>query len=425
MATAPTYCTHRELKDVFPQVDSFDNKKALYGWVQETTLDDFGGVSTVNIWYSYNTGLVTQLFKDGVEIRNLTSNLDTHKTLLNGVLNQTSAGATVDSTTGIEQWDLIKIDNEYIRVTAVTDGTTLGITSRALFGTNNVTHIDDSKVYLAVDESDVDDNDYNWFLYDKDLDMCIIAMPNDLNPNDMLIEAGEDFSTLITRITANASRYLDAKLDPNLPKEQFKDKAGNFDYIIVRTTALIAASFLITSHDPTSEIANALMEDAQGNIDSLNKGGAALSWQTTGDSSKGIIRDVTYTSGSVRPVDLRGRASGVDYDLIKVKISSSTAGAIGTAKYNVYVKDNNGLKTNQVVTEEIITGDYQTLAHGLQIRFGGSTDSSTATANDEWEIEVTGWQEEVDNSAMNSVKMTRGGGKSSMKYHRPRNLENY
>ena len=61
----------------------------------------------------------------------------------------------------------------------------------------------------------------------------------------------------------------------------------------------------------------------------------------------------------------------------------------------------------------------------MQIRFGGSTDSSTATANDEWEIEVAGFQEEVDNSAMNNVKMTRGGGKGLTKYHRPRNLENY
>ena len=144
-----------------------------------------------------------------------------------------------------------------------------------------------------------------------------------------------------------------------------------------------------------------------GNIDSLNKGGAALSWQTTGDSSKGIIRDVTYTSAKVRPVDLRGRASGVDYDLIKVSISASTAGVIGTAKYNVYVKDNTGLKKNQVVTERVITGDYQTLAYGLEIRFGGSTDSTQAAASDEWEIEVAGWQEEVDNSAINSVKMTR------------------
>jgi hypothetical protein len=63
----------------------------------------------------------------------------------------------------------------------------------------------------------------------------------------------------------------------------------------------------------------------------------------------------------------------------------------------------------KVVDEEKITGDYQTLAGGLEIRFGGSTDSTQAAANDEWEIEVAGWQEEVDNSAINSIKMTRGG----------------
>ena len=133
-----------------------------------------------------------------------------------------------------------------------------------------------------------------------------------------------------------------------------------------------------------------------------------MSWQTTGDSSKGVIRDVTYTSGSVRPVDTRGRWSG-SWDLIKVSISSSTAGVIGTAKYNVYVKDSDGLKNNQVVTEEVITGDYQTLAGGLQIRFGGSTDASVATASNEWEIEVAGYNEEVDSSNIKSGKVTRGG----------------
>ena len=55
MATAPTYCTHRQLKDVFPQVDSFDNKRALYGW------ESLGN----NIYISRNTGLATQLFQDG------------------------------------------------------------------------------------------------------------------------------------------------------------------------------------------------------------------------------------------------------------------------------------------------------------------------------------------------------------------------
>ena len=317
MATAPTYCTHRQLKDVFPQVDSFDNKRALYGWKEVTT----------NKYAAHNSGLITQLFADGEDL-----------------------GAAQSAHTDLN------VEGE-------------------------------------------------WF-YNSAEDIAYYYSASD--PNDKLMEAGEEFSTLITRITANASRYMDAKLDPNLPREQLKDKEGNFDYIIVRTTALIAAVFLIRSHDPTSEVANALMEDAQGNLDALNKGAASLSWQTTGDSSKGIIRDVSYTSGSVRPVDTRGRWTGT-FDLVRVKIE--TGGALdGTATYSVWVKDGDKLgnqQGSQVVTSEKINGDYQPLAGGLQIRFGGSTKTSVATATNEWEIEVAGWQEEVDNSTINSVKMTR------------------
>ena len=321
MATAPTYCTHRQLKDVFPQLDSFDNKRPLYGW---TSTD------TTNQYQANDTGLITQLYFDGVE------------------------------------------------------GTSVGDNPNANYEFNYSSGTDSVQVFLTTSAGAT------------------------LDPNDILVEAGEDFSTLITRITANASRYLDAKLDPNLPREQLKDKEGNFDYIIVRTTALIAATFLIRAHDPTSEVATALMEDAQGNIDALNKGGASLSWQTTGDSSKGIVRDVSYTSGSIRPVDTRGRWSG-SFDLIRVIIVAGGA-MDGTATYSVWVKDVDKLgnqQGSQVVTAEKINGDYQSLAGGLQIRFGGSTKTSVATATNEWEIEVAGWQEEVDNSTINTVKMTR------------------
>ena len=411
MATAPTYCTHRQLKDVFPQVDSFDSKRPVYGWTS------LGG----SVYVAYNTGLVTQLFVDGQEMNaaQATSGSATWAGTLNGALDSTSKAAstayntiTYDATftTGAEgnikvgSYFVIGTSNAEICYIQAVDTTanTMTVLRGALGTSGNIAAwADDTAIteYIEVNEAN------NWY-YDTYLDHTLLYSSSD--PNDSSVEAGEDFSTLITRITANASRYLDAKLDPNLPKEQLKDKEGNYDYIIVRTTALLAAVFLIRSHDPTSEVATAMMEDAMGNIDALNKGGAALSWQTTGDSSKGVIRDVTYTSGSVRPVDTRGRWSG-SWDLIKVSISASTAGVIGTAKYNVYVKDSDGLKNNQVVTEEVITGDYQPLAGGLQIRFGGSTDASVATASNEWEIEVAGWAEEVDNSAINSVKMTRGG----------------
>ena len=103
-------------------------------------------------------------------------------------------------------------------------------------------------------------------------------------------------------------------------------------------------------------------------------------------------------------MDTRGRWNG-SWDLVRLKIT--TAGALGVATYSVFTKDSDSLKATEVVSDRKISGDYQALAGGLQIRFAGSADNSEAALNDEWEIEVTGWYEEVDNSTMNSVRITR------------------
>ena len=315
MATAAIYCTHKELKRVFPQLDSFDNKKQIYGWTEVSS----------NKYAAHNSGIVTQLFADGEDL-----------------------------------------------------------------GPAQSAHTD-----LNVEGE--------WF-YNSAEDVCYYYSAS--TPLDKLMEGGEEFTTMVTQYRTDASRYLDSMLDPNMPKEALKDKEGNFDYIIIRTTALLAANFMIKSHDPNSELANALMEEASLNIENINQGRAALSWQVSRDSSQGVVRDVTYTSGKIRPVDTRGEWSGT-YDLIKVKIG--TGGVLGTATYSVWVKDGDGLKNQQVITNETINGDYQSLAGGLEIRFGGSTDSTQAAANDEWEIEVFGRHEVVDVSSGKAVKMTRTG----------------
>ena len=320
MATAAIYCTHKELKRVFPQLDSFDNKKQIYGWTEVTT----------NKYAAHNSGIVSQLFADGEDL-----------------------------------------------------------------GPAQSAHTD-----LNVEGE--------WF-YNSAEDVCYYYSAN--TPLDKLMEGGEEFTTMVTQYRTDASRYLDSMLDPNMPREAFKDKSGNFDYLIIRTTALIAANFMIKSHDPNSELANALMTEAMLNIENINEGKAALSFQVTRDSSQGIIRDVSYTDGSIRPVDTRGEWSGT-YDLIKVAIT--TGGRIGTATYSVWTKDSEKLKNHQVVTDEIINGDYQDLAGGLEIRFAGDdmNPDSGSTANfsgtpDEWEIEVFGKYEHVDNSGGKAVKMTR------------------
>ena len=315
MATAPTYITHKELKRIFPQLDEFDQKTPIYGWVEVSS----------NKYAAHDSGQVTQLFAEGEDL-----------------------------------------------------------------GPAQSAHTD-----LNVEGE--------WF-YNSAEDVCYYYSAS--TPLDKLMEGGEEFVGMGTQYRADASRYFDSRVDPSLPREQLKDKSGNYDYMVVRSVGLIAACFMMKTKDHSSPIAQSFMEEAERNIELLNEGKAALSWQNTSDASQGLIRDITYTSGKIRPVDTRGNYSGT-WDLIKVKIG--TGGVLGTATYNVYTKDGDSLKSNQVVTEEIINGDFQTVAGGLQIRFAGDTDTTQAAANDEWEIEVTGRQEYVDSSDMKSIKLTRTG----------------
>ena len=311
-----SYCTNRDLKDIFPSIDEFDTKTPLYGWV----------VSTGSRYKTEDTGLITQLFANGENLG--------------------SAESSYSNVNGNGEW-----------------------------------HYENDVCYYYNDVT---------------------------NPNDLLMESGDDWSTLTARIISNASKYLDSRLDAQLPREQFKDQDGNYDYIIIRTTGLFACSFLIRASEPTSEIANALFDEADKNVASLNEGTSKLSWQTTGDSSMGIIREGTV-AGNIRIVDTRGAYSGI-YDKIGVKIT--LAGAMGTAKYSYWVKDSDNLgaeKMNNGDTAsytDIINGTYQPVGNGLYVRFACDT-AETATLNDTWEIEVSGKNEKTDNGMPNSIRMTR------------------
>ena len=320
MASSYTYCTQRDVQDVFPNIDDYDMKSPIYGWI----------VSSGSLYVAHNSGNVTQLFVDGQDLGNAQSSL--------GVVNE---------------------NNE-------------------------------------------------WF-YDSTND-CVYYYNNTSNPADLLMESGDDFSTMITRIMKNASRYVDSRIDGNLPRDQFKDKEGNFDYMIIRTTALCSAYFLINAQDPTNPLKEEFLDEVNFNIDQLNNGKSRLSGSVSGDASKGIVREVQapQAANGLHIVDTRGHYIGI-YDLLKVIVT--TAGAIGTARYDVFAKDNTSLKINKIVDSEIINGDYQDLGSGIEIRFAGLNSSSVASVNDEWEIEVWGKQEAVDDNIgqIRSTKMSRSG----------------
>ena len=59
----PTYISSRDLKDVFPNLDEFDTKKPVYGWV----------VDSGSRYVAHDSGLVTQLFVDRKDLGSVQS----------------------------------------------------------------------------------------------------------------------------------------------------------------------------------------------------------------------------------------------------------------------------------------------------------------------------------------------------------------
>ena len=322
------YCTHRDLKDVFPSIDEFDSKEAIYGWVE---LFSHGGFI---LYEAFNTGLVSVLYENGEDL--------TPYQKIENYVDSTANSAeeidiiettiTVSDGSAFEYGDIIKINDEKMLVRNIA-GNTLTV-RRGFLGSATATHSTATDIYLGVRWTEK-----KQWLYSSGNDSVLLYENGTGTPNDMLIESGDDWATIITRYISNATKYLDSRLDAKLPRKQFKDQDGNYDYIIVRTTALIACSFLIRASQPTSEIADSLFNEAEANMASLNEGSTKLSWQTTGDASMGVIKEGSV-SGNLRIVDTRGAYAGI-YDRIGVKIT--TAGAMGTARYSVWESDNNNL----------------------------------------------------------------------------------
>ena len=320
MATIPTYISESDLRDVYPNIDKYDTKTPIYGWV--TT-------GTSNLYLARNSGLVNQLFADGEDLGDAEAN--------SGVVN---------------------VNGE-------------------------------------------------WY-YDSALD-TVYYFNSASSPADMLMEAGEDWATHKTDMMAKASRYFDAYVDRALPRSQWKNESNEFDYIIVRTVAQICAYFLVSAHDPESVDAERLKAEYTEILDKINSGELKLGFEKTRDSSQGFLREVSVNaSTTLKPLDLRGHYSGI-YDKIKLKVI--TGGAIGTATYSVWVAGSDKLGVgdgNQVITAEKIDGTYQSLAGGLQVRFGGKNYDASATANDTYEVEAFGYGESRDDArGIMSMSMTR------------------
>lgn len=309
------YCTDRDMADVYPSISEFDLKKRLLGWNEVTT----------NKYACHNSGLVTQLFKNGEDL-----------------------------------------------------------------GPAQSAHTD-----LNVEGE--------WF-YNSAEDVLYYFSAT--NPQNSLVESGDEWSEVKTRYRRKASRMVESMLDSRMSREIMKDREGNYPEFIIRATALKAITLLMKANDPTNEVIESFDEEFDEIIDGYRSGAIVLPTSTSATASMGLLREVGTISGSLRLVEVSGEYTGMGYDIFKVIVS--TAGAVGTARFSVYAKTDDNLKSDLVVDSEIIDGDYQSIGSGMYVRWGGvNAVSSTASINDEYEIEVRGRLASKPISSVSSMRLTR------------------
>lgn len=248
-----------------------------------------------------------------------------------------------------------------------------------------------------------------WY-YDSNLD-TVYYFNSAASPADLLMESGDDFSTLLTRLRKRASRMIDSKIGYRVQDQIQKDREGNYPDVVVRMSSLQTVILSLMSHDPNSEHIVPLKAELDELVEGVISGTIIiLGLQRTMDSGKGVIREVSVNASSdLRPVELEGTYVGSGYELLKVYIDSGENGVVGTTRMTVKGKSSTTLKSEVLINSEIITGDYQSLGvNGMKIRWAGDNDAAVTTADDEYEIELFGHG--LDSSTpgqVSSISMTR------------------
>ncbi len=224
-----------------------------------------------------------------------------------------------------------------------------------------------------------------------------------LDPNDILVEAGSDWTTFMDNQLYRASMELNNMLDNRFPNPIPKSfihsdtpssDTAEYDAILVKLTCYIVAVNLQRASGDWEQ-AEIIQEqitnlDGTGMVDKLNKGEWKLSFETDKSDSSGDIIEVT-NAGSMNLVETYGEWNGIKYD--RIQLICTTGGAYGTAKMTIKVSDGTNLYGTEI-TDWTVTGGLDHISNGLYGRFEGAS----MNTNDRWDIEVRNFAMKQTNS---------------------------
>ena len=227
------------------------------------------------------------------------------------------------------------------------------------------------------------------YYFDEDADVVYFQPTTNSNPNfDITMTAGRDNKTLFNEFISRSSDFVRSYINKPIYKNKGVGTGDNLgrDYpeVIVRATALLAASMAILPYDEQHglrlQIQASDQEGGTGLLDLIRKG--IISLDQDEDGRDKIVKEVSIngnTTGAI--VDTYGYPQ-TSFDRIKVIISTGgtfAAGSTSSVKYKSFIGDDSGLKVNQVQEAEVIDGSFQPVGHGVYVRFS----TGVYTADDE------------------------------------------
>lgn len=199
----------------------------------------------------------------------------------------------------------------------------------------------------------------------------------DMNARDW--SESVDFSDLKQAAVNEASDFIRSYINRPIYKRKNSDLQGaasrTYDYIVIRVNSILAAANLVRRDDPTKadELYSLVInQDGDGLLDKLKRGEFALWHETSNRSDDGVVQLVSAhanSTGFPRDIKLAGPPA-VDYDEVRLVISTGGTFAPGTSspvKYDVYVKNDEGLRMHKAVDAEQVNGSYQSMAYGATV----------------------------------------------------------
>ena len=252
---------------------------------------------------------------------------------------------------------------------------------------------------------DVDATDEWYYLNTSD---CVFVYST-TDPNESSYEAGEDFVDLKARVVKEQAERLRSYVGrPILSRQGVGTQSAsdrNYDWLIITANATLAVAELVKSTNPElgMELEKRIIdpETSLGLLDLLKMGEYRL-WNEVDHQEQ--IRTVTVDAATTSAiVDTRGNPS-TEWDIVKIVIDTGgtlTAGSASSIIYSTYGKDSTGLKISKMVDGETVTGGWDSVGHGMYVRFS----AGVLTASDEFEFEMSGAKPE--NSEVKNMSLYR------------------